>query len=136
MKKPTFDPAEARRRIAILTRLPQTPTRRRELAALERALEMAASAPPPTRSPRTARTARTAPGRAARLMEDAEEDEEPLPRPLREIERSRQGIKKIILRRTAPARPSLKDEGREDRERHERISDLGSLLGDHHRGMS
>lgn len=125
-----FGPEEAHRRIDILSKLPETPARRRELAALRRALEIAAKNPPARRrSP------------ARRAAERAAERPEPrIPetpsKPEREVQRTGEGRKKVIIRRKPPQKPETEDKAREERERRERRSNIRSLLGMDHRGMS
>ncbi|MBD3242930.1 MAG: hypothetical protein GF331_20225 [Chitinivibrionales bacterium] len=125
-----FGPDEARRRIEVLSKLPETPERRRELAALRRALEIAATNPP---------RAKRAPSRRA----SSRSVERPVPyaerkpsKPEREVQRTAEGRKKVIIRRKPPEKPETEDKAKEERERRERRSNMRNLLGMDHRGMS
>jgi len=139
MTTPIFDPAQARKKILSLEALPTTPSRRLELAALRRALEIAATQPPPkpprpsTAAGRTASSGRTRV--TAEKSDDYDEISEPA-KPAREIEKTADGRKKVVVRRVAAQKPEIKDEDREDRERRERTKDMLHLLGLSHRGMS
>lgn len=127
-----FDVAEARRRMEIVSKLPENPMRKRELAALQRALEMAATMPTPKKRAQASRR------KAAELATDAGLDEPAeTPRPRRQIEQTPEGKKRVIVRKVAPPRREpLIDAGREDRERRQRLSDIQTTLGLTHRGMS
>jgi hypothetical protein len=125
-----FNPEEARRRIEILSKLPETPARRRELAALRRALEIAASNPPARRK----HPPRRSPSRATQRVETPRPEHPP--KPEREVQPTTEGRKKVIVRRKPPEKPETDDKAREERERRERRSNIRSLLGMDHRGMS
>lgn len=122
-----FDPDEARRRIGVLSKLPETPTRRLELAALRRALETDAQTPQ-----RTRRLAASTP----RRRRVAPEVPETPPKPSREMERTVDGRKRLIVRKRKPAPVEPEKDPRDERERRRLQGDMREMLGDGFRGMS
>ena len=114
-----FDAEEAKRRLAHLASLPETTSRRLEMAALRRTLEMAATQPSTTRGRRIRKSIRISEG------PDVPDTPE---KPSREVSRTFNGTKKIILRKKSPEKKPLTDDDRDDRERMKRIKDFGTNL--------
>jgi hypothetical protein len=115
-----FDAEEAKRRLAHLALMPETTSRRLEMAALRRTLEMAA-----TQSQSKTRVRHAPVGTRIRKKSDVPEKPE---KPSREVSRTFEGRKRIVLRQKAPEKKPLKDEDRDDQERMKRVEDFGINL--------
>jgi len=109
-----FDREEAKRRLAHLASMPETTSRRLEMAALRHTLEMAQTPRPKIRDRRES-------------MDTPIEEDKP-EKPSREVSRTAEGKKRIVIRKKAPEKKTLKDEDRDDRERMKRIGDFGMTL--------
>jgi hypothetical protein len=136
MPGPAFRPEEARRELARLRSLPQTPTRQREIAGLERALLVFSSAA--QISGNVTRTSVRKARQQTEYLHDKHDDDKPEPaaKPTREV-RYVDGHRRVTVRSATRKRePSDADnEARNKRERTRRLEDLKGMLGGYHRGM-
>jgi len=128
MSKSPFDIDEAKRRIEHLRKMPETPMRRRELAALERALEMAAEQKSFRRSTGSTR-------RATYVEKNVVEKEKKPLGPTRIVKRTQDGKKRVTIKKLAPKKPEIDNTAKFARERNEVLNEMKTLLGGQHRGM-
>ncbi|MBD3345421.1 MAG: hypothetical protein GF401_10205 [Chitinivibrionales bacterium] len=127
-----FDVEEAKARLQHLLSMPETPVRKREIAALRRSLELFGKQGPEKkrRSPGRAKTSRAM---ASRLQEPVDE---PPKKPERETEKTENGHRRVIIRKRAPEKPLLQDERKDKREQKEMLRSIRSMIGSERHGMS
>lgn len=113
-----YDIEETKRRLAHLAKMPETLSRRLEMTALRRVLEMDVTKPEPRR-----RREPTVVRKSIRV----EVPEKPEKTP-REVSKTVEGKKRIIIRKKTVEKKGLKDEDRDDRERMKRLKDFGKTL--------
>jgi len=112
-----YDIEETKRRLAHLASMPETLSRRLEMTALRRVLEM--DVKPVERSRREPT--------GVKKRNRAEVPDTP-DKTSREVNRTSDGRKRIVIRKKTVEKKELKDEGRDDRERMKRLKDFGNTL--------